>query len=221
MHNGVLTCHETLCSAHPTLKRNSMPVLENGYHDVPADKIVAIVTHLQMLEQPPARAEAAGTWTLRRHDRIDLDVYRRIYRRIGAEWLWNSRLVLSDEELAAHVHSPEVEMHIIETGGVAEGIAELDFRKAGECEMVFFGVAATQIGTGAGRWLMNRAIENAWRRPINRFWLHTCTLDSPQALPFYIRSGFTPFRRQVEVLDDPRLSGNSPRHLAPHVPIIV
>lgn len=196
-------------------------MLENGYHDVPAGKIAAIVTHLHMTERLPARIDPEGSWTLRRHERIDLDVYRTIYRRIGAEWLWNSRLLLSDAELAAHVHSPEVELHILEADGVSEGIAELDFRKAGECEMAFFGVSATQIGTGAGRWLMNRAIEKAWSHPISRFRLHTCTLDSPQALPFYIRSGFTPFRRQVEVLDDPRPSGQSPRHVAPHVPIIV
>ncbi|WP_275791145.1 GNAT family N-acetyltransferase [Pararhizobium gei] len=196
-------------------------MLENGYHDVPAGKIAAIVTHLQMLEQPLARVEPEGPWTLRRHEAIDLDIYRTLYRRIGAEWLWISRLAMTDEELAGHIHSSAVEMYILESDGTAEGIAELDFRKAGECEMVFFGISATQIGTGAGRWLMNRAIEKAWSHPIDRFWLHTCTLDSPQALAFYVRSGFTPFRRQIEVLDDPRLSKQSQRHLAPHVPIIV
>ena len=53
-----------------------------------------------------------------------------------------------------------------------------------------------------------------------RSWLHTCTLDHPQALTFYQRSGFTPYRREVEVADDPRLIGKAPRHAAAHVPII-
>ncbi|OJF96810.1 GNAT family N-acetyltransferase [Pararhizobium antarcticum] len=195
-------------------------MLEDGYHDIPSDKIVAVVTSLQMLQRPPVRAEASGPWTLRQHANIALDSYRDLYTEIGAEWLWCSRLMMSDEELASHVHSPEVEVHLLEVDGVAQGIAELDFRQAGMCEMAFFGISATQIGTGAGRWLMNRAIDLAWRHPIERFWLHTCTLDSPQALPFYMRSGFSPFKRQVEVFDDPRLSGRSPTDAAPHLPIL-
>ncbi len=196
-------------------------MLDNGYHDVPADKLVTVVTHLQMLEKPEPRGEAKGPWTLRRVDRIDLEDYRDIQRKIGAEWLWASRLEMDDAELASNVHTQDVELHILEVDGVTEGIAELDFRKSGECEMVFFGVSSALIGTGAGRWLMNRAIDLAWKHPIERFWLHTCTLDSPQALPFYTRSGFTPFRRQVEVFDDPRLKGNVPRTAAPQLPILV
>jgi len=196
-------------------------MLENGYHDVPSDKTVSIVTYLQMFERPPAREEAAGPWTLRRYEMIDLEECRAIYHRIGAEWLWSSRLLMSDEELASNVHSPDVEMYILELDGVAEGIAELDFRTSGECEMTFFGVSSVLIGTGAGRWLMNRAIDMAWRHPIKRFWLHTCTLDSPPALPFYIRSGFMPFKRRVEVADDPRLIGHSPKTAAPQLPILV
>lgn len=195
-------------------------MLEDGYHDVPSDKIVAVVTSLQMLQRASARPEASGPWTLRLHETIDLDIYRKLYAKLGAQWLWSSRLVMSDAELSSHVHSPQVELHLMEVDGVAEGIAELDFRKPGECEMVFFGVSETQIGTGAGRWLMNRAIDLAWRHPIERFWLHTCTLDSPQALPFYMRSGFAPFKRQIEIADDPRLTGRSPRDAAPHLPII-
>jgi hypothetical protein len=39
-------------------------------------------------------------------------------------------------------------------------------------------------------------------------------------LPFYCRSGFTPYATLVEVNDDPRLTGLVPRHVAPHVPLI-
>ena len=76
------------------------------------------------------------------------------------------------------------------------------------------------IGTGGARFLMNRALELAWSRDVRRVWVHTCTLDHPSALAFYQRSGFRPFRRQVEVADDPRLDGTAPRDAAKHVPII-
>jgi GNAT superfamily N-acetyltransferase len=84
----------------------------------------------------------------------------------------------------------------------------------------FFGVADTLIGTGAGRWMMNRALERAWSLPIRRFWVHTCTLDHPAAVEFYRRSGFTAFRRQIEVFDDPRLLGYLPTTAAPQIPVI-
>jgi hypothetical protein len=67
---------------------------------------------------------------------------------------------------------------------------------------------------------MNRAIEQAWAHPIRRFWVHTCTLDHAGALAFYVRSGFVPYRRQIEIADDPRILGEAPRTAAPHVPIL-
>jgi GNAT superfamily N-acetyltransferase len=76
------------------------------------------------------------------------------------------------------------------------------------------------IGSGAARWLMNRALERAWSRPVTRFWVHTCTFDHPAAVAFYQRSGFRAFRRQIEIVDDPRLNGIAPRSVARHVPVI-
>jgi hypothetical protein len=37
-----------------------------------------------------------------------------------------------------------------------------------------------------------RAIERAWARAIDRFWVHTCTHDHPGALAFYLRTGSGP-----------------------------
>jgi GNAT superfamily N-acetyltransferase len=127
---------------------------------------------------------------------------------------------MPDAELTAIIHSPLVEVYALEHEGRDEGLLELDFRDAGQCELAFFGVTAKLIGSGAGRWLMNRALELAWSRPVGRVWVHTCTFDHPAALAFYQRSGFRPFRRQVEVADDPRLDRTAPRDVARHVPII-
>ena len=127
---------------------------------------------------------------------------------------------MPDAELAATIQSPSMEIHALAHEGRDEGLLELNFREPGQCEIVFFGVTAKLVGTGAGRWLMNRALEIAWSRPIDRLWLHTCTFDHPGALAFYQRSGFRACRRQVEVRDDPRLDGTAPRNVAPHVPVI-
>ncbi len=98
---------------------------------------------------------------------------------------------MPDAKLAAIIHSPLVEVYALAHDGRDEGLLELDFREAGHCEIVFFGVTAKLIGSGAGRWLMNRALELAWSRPIARLWLHTCTHDHPSAVAFYQRCGLS------------------------------
>jgi ribosomal protein S18 acetylase RimI-like enzyme len=50
--------------------------------------------------------------------------------------------------------------------------------------------------------------------------VHSCTLDSPQALGFYRRAGFVPYAREVEIFADPRIAGVLPRDAAPHVPLL-
>ena len=195
-------------------------ILPDGYSDVPAGKIAAVVTHLEMTARPPSSSPPSGPWTLRRVERPDLAWYRDLYRRVGEEWLWFSRIREADDKLAARLHHPLVETHALVAGGRDEGLLELDFRDANACEIGMFGVTAKLVGSGAGRWLMHRELELSWSRSIKRLWLHTCTLDHPEALPFYQRAGFRPFRRQIEVSDDPRLDGTAPRDAARHVPVI-
>lgn len=194
--------------------------LPDGYADVPDGKIAAVVTHLRMLQKPMRRAEVQSSWHLRHVTTPDLNWFRDLYRRIGENWLWFVRLQMTDEQLAERLFMPGKEIHVLSDGGCDEGLLEFQFRDPGDCEVVFFGVTSKLLGNGAGRWLMNRALDLAWSRPIDRVWLHTCTFDHPAALGFYLRSGFQPFRRQIEVVDDPRLSGMLPRHAAPHIPII-
>jgi GNAT superfamily N-acetyltransferase len=195
-------------------------MLTDGYHDVPEGRLAAIVTSLQMVSRPLPAEEPPAPGVLHRLREPTAEAFRRLYREVGSDWLWFSRLLLSDAELTSIIRSPDVELHQLEGTGGGEGILELDFRVEGECELAFFGLSRPLIGRGAGRWLMNRALERAWARPIRRLWVHTCTLDHPDALAFYVRSGFTPYRRQVEVMPDPRLAGLLPRGAAAHVPIL-
>jgi GNAT superfamily N-acetyltransferase len=196
-------------------------LLPDGYHDVPTGSLAAVVTYLEMTTAAPARPErAAAPWTLRPVAPPALDWYRDLYRRVGADWLWSSRLSLTDAELSATLGAAGIVVHALTVDGRDEGLLELDFRVPGECEVAFFGVTPALVGQGAGRWLMNRAVALAWAQPIGRLWLHTCTLDAPEALPFYLRSGFVPYARKVEVYDDPRLAGVLPVTAAPQVPMI-
>ncbi len=197
--------------------------LADGYSDVPGGKIAVVVTCLEMTAEPPQRPLPPGkVFAVRRVMHPAADWYRDLFRRIGEPWLWFSRLKLSTAELEAIIRHPDVEVFALSVDGRDEGLLELDFRTPGQCELAFFGVSQELVGHGAGRVLMNQAIEAAWRRPIGRFWVHTCTGDHPGALAFYMRSGFRPYKRQIEIADDPRLDPNAglPPSAAPHIPVI-
>jgi GNAT superfamily N-acetyltransferase len=194
-------------------------MLPDGYSDVAPGKLACVVTSLQMTAKPPGpRAAGRDGATIRRVHAPDAAWYRGLYRRVGEAWLWSSRLLLSDDALLGIIRDPGVEIHALAIEGVDEGLLELDFRSEGGCELAFFGLSPGRTGQGLGPWLMATAIERAWARPIERFWVHTCTLDHPGALRFYMRSGFVPFRAQVEIMDDPRSSGVLSPDAAPFVP---
>ena len=194
--------------------------LSNGLHAVPAGKMPVVVTYLEM-HKPPALAD------LPRPDGITfrrvmptVEWYRDVFSRVGQDWLWSSIRRPYQTALAEGLANPSIEYYTLAKDGQDEALLELDFRKEGECELAYFGLTKALIGSGAGRYLMTQAIRRAWAADITRFHVHTCTNDSPQALTFYIRSGFTPFKREIDIDDDPRLSGFLPADAAPAFPII-
>lgn len=195
-------------------------MLADGLHDVPPGKVAMVVTHLEMTRRasPQDRALPEG---ITFHQVIpDLAWYRDMFDRVGRDWLWFGRRKLSDAALLDIIRDPDVAIYTLNHDGRDEALLELDFRTPDACELAYFGLTPTLIGKGAGRMLMDRAIALAWERPIARLHVHTCTLDSPQALDFYVRSGFTPYRQQIEIADDPRLAGLLPQGAAPHVPLL-
>jgi GNAT superfamily N-acetyltransferase len=189
---------------------------------VPPDKLPTVVTCLQMLERPiKFDTYDHADFHLIPHPKPDLNWYLSLYRHVGASWLWSWRLALPRDELSRIVHDPRVDVFSLRYQDSDEGLLELDFRNDKECELKLLGVSASLIGAGAGRWLMRHALHVAWNKSIDRMWLHTCSMDHPAALNFYIQSGFTPYRRYVEIADDPRPIGLLPIGSGKHVPLLV
>ncbi|HEV3146625.1 MAG TPA: GNAT family N-acetyltransferase [Gemmataceae bacterium] len=116
--------------------------------------------------------------------------YRFLYDSVGRDYDWTSRKKLTDGELAALLHDPRLEVHVLMADGVPAGFAELDLRIEGEIELVQFGLMSEFIGQGLGRFFLQWTIDKAWSNNPQRFWLHTCNKDHPAALPNYLKAGF-------------------------------
>src|ERR1051325_11406211 len=104
-------------------------ILPESYSDVPAGKIAAVTTRLEMTARPAPRSDPPGAWTIRHVDAPTLDWYRDLYGRVGQPWLWVSRIRMPDVELAATIQSSLLAVHALAHEGHDEGLLEMDFRE--------------------------------------------------------------------------------------------
>ncbi len=186
---------------------------------VPDGQLAAVVTLLEMRSRP----EIAIPASLLRLDPIAPSpaAYRALFTLVGAPWLWFSRLVMPDAELAAILDHPRLSLFEVRDGRSVAGMLELDAREEGACELAFVGLIPELAGQGHGRWLLAEAISRAWGiHGVDRIHVHTCTLDHPAALAAYRGAGFVAVARKVETFIDPRLAGVFPRDTAPQVPVV-
>ena len=188
-----------------------------GLIDLPPDHVGAVVTFLEMLERPRLRPLPESTLRMARWKNVDPAKYRLLFRRVGAPWLWYSRLLMDDPTLLANV----AEVHaIIDRSGIEVGMLELDFRKQGECLIRFLGLIPELAGKGHGKWLFAQMLALAWRGGVSRVHVNTCSLDHPAALPSYLKAGFKAYKRAFESFPDPRLLGLLSPETAPQIPLV-
>jgi GNAT superfamily N-acetyltransferase len=192
-----------------------------GLIPVADDQIATVVTSLEMRARPPLRPAPPSPLRLTHWPSPASERYRTLFRRVGAPWLWFSRLVMAEESLRRILDDPLVEIYAAtDRAGVELGMLELDFRVEGTCELSYFGLVPELTGKGNGGWLMAQALGLAWRKGVARVWVHTCTLDHPAALGFYRRHGFVPYKRTVETFADPRIAGILAPDAAPQIPCL-
>jgi len=176
----------------------------------------AVVTALAMTRRPEPKAAVTSDLAVERWPDIDLARYRALFRRVGARWLWYSRLVMSDAQLRGAIG----EVHVVrDRGGAEVGLVELE-RRPGACRIRFLGLVPELTGRGHGRWLVGEALRLAWQDGVERVDLYTCSLDHPAAMPAYLGAGFVATGRSFESFPDPRLTGLLPSDCAPQVPLV-
>jgi GNAT superfamily N-acetyltransferase len=122
-------------------------------------------------------------------DPPDPDVNRRLYAEVGGPWQWVDRLPWDDARWRAAIERPEVETWLVTERGLTAGYAQLE-RAGDEVEIAYFGLLPGFEGRDLGGLLLTAVTRRAWELGSRRVWLHTCSLDSPAALPAYERRGF-------------------------------
>jgi GNAT superfamily N-acetyltransferase len=119
----------------------------------------------------------------------------RMYEEVGGPWQWTDRLGWDHDRWGAHLERDTVETWVGRLDGEPAGYAEL-VREGDEVEVASFGLLPGFAGRGLGGALLSAVTADAWERGARRVWLHTCSLDSPAALPSYERRGFRRYHEE-------------------------
>jgi GNAT superfamily N-acetyltransferase len=174
-----------------------------------------VITYLEMRQRPTGRRVPAPLekLALMRAENCTASFYRWLYAAVGEPWLWFERRVLDDAALLAEIGKPTIAIFVLYVRGVPAGYFEIDTALPNETKLLYFGLVRAFIGRRLGPYLLQAAIDEAWTRPIARFWLHTSTFDHPKALRVYQQAGFTVYARQRISFEDPRTTGILPRTL--------
>jgi GNAT superfamily N-acetyltransferase len=122
--------------------------------------------------------------------------YRYLYAEVGREYHWTDRLTWTESQFRAWLAGPST-LWLLSVRGSPAGFFELRRHEDQSVEIAYFGLLPDFVGRGLGKFLLTRAVEEAWALGTSRVWLHTCTLDHPGALPNYLKRGFRKTREEV------------------------
>lgn len=163
-------------------------------------ELATTVTYLEIFEKPVlAESFLPEELTIVQAINPTVKFYRFLYDAVGADWNWTDRKRLSDDELAAEIQNEKVDVFVLYDNGVPAGYAELDRREFPDVELKYFGIMPEFIHKRYGKLLLNWAIQKAWSFSPKRFWVHTCSLDHPRALPLYQKCGFKIYKTEEHV----------------------
>lgn len=158
------------------------------------------VTRIYLEMRDPAELQAAGCDDPRirvtQMHECTPSFFRHLYVEVGRNYHWIDRLPWTDEDILAHLKQPEISVWLMTDDGARAGYFELRRCEDGSVEVAYFGLLPEFIGRGLGKFLLTRAVEQAWATGANRVWLHTCTLDDPAAMPNYLKRGFRVFKTE-------------------------
>ena len=134
----------------------------------------------------------------------DFQLNKFFYKQVGKKHRWVDRLSWSDVKWIKYISNKNLETYVIKYSNDLVGFFELLYNpELNETEISYFGLLQEYIGKGIGGYALSEAIRRSFGRDIKRVWLHTCTLDHPNALKNYIARGMTIFKKEnINILDN-------------------
>ena len=128
----------------------------------------------------------------------DFQLNKFFYKEIGNKYRWIDRLEWNDMMWIRYTENKNLETYILSKNEEFVGFFELLFNdQSMDCEIAYFGILEEYFGKKYGSYLLSEAIRCAFKKNINRLWLHTCSLDHENALKNYLKRGMKLFKSET------------------------
>ena len=132
----------------------------------------------------------------------NFDFYKFLYKEIGKNFFWRDRLRWTLEQWDSYIQQSNLQFYVLKQNENLLGYYELLFdANTNSVEIPYLGIFKDYYGKGFGGYLLTDAIRQAFKAPINKVWVHTCTLDHPNALRNYISRGMKIFKTEEIFFD--------------------
>ncbi len=122
---------------------------------------------------------------------------RFLYQLVGNDWQWTDKIRWIDEDWRKYAEADNLRTWVGYLGGSPAGYYELQCQIDGSVEIASFGLARPFLAKGLGGHLLSHAIQSAWDWGAKRVWVHTCTLDHPNALANYQARGMRIYKKET------------------------
>ena len=127
----------------------------------------------------------------------DFQLNKFFYKQIGKKYRWTDRLVWSNLQWSNYVSNKNLETFVIKNDKKLVGYFELIHHpEKNETELAYFGLFEDYFGKGVGGYALTTAIVKSFEKKIKRIWVHTCTLDHPNAIKNYLARGMKIFKEE-------------------------
>jgi ribosomal protein S18 acetylase RimI-like enzyme len=126
-----------------------------------------------------------------------IDFCKFLYKEVGRDFFWRDRLKWSDHDWLNYISNDFFKLYILKQNNELVGYYELLYNpKIPSMEIAYFGIFKEFFGKGIGGHLLTNAILTSFNQKINKVWVHTCTLDHPNALKNYLARGMKVFKTE-------------------------
>jgi ribosomal protein S18 acetylase RimI-like enzyme len=130
-------------------------------------------------------------------DKPTIDLCKFFYKEVGRDFFWRDRLKWSDQDWLDYINNDLFKLYILKYNNKLAGYYELLYDpKTISMEIPYFGIFKEFYGKKIGGYLLTHAILTSLKWKINKVWVHTCTLDHPNALKNYIARGMKIFKTE-------------------------
>ncbi len=128
----------------------------------------------------------------------DFKLNKFFYKQIGKKHQWVDRLVWTDNDWIKYVSNLNLKTYVLKKKNDLVGFFELIINtEVNESEIAYLGILEEYFSKGCGGYLLTEAIKKSFKEGVQRVWVHTCSLDHPNAIKNYKSRGMKIFKTEI------------------------